>query len=73
MMTFTELEYCLMLAVAVLLWRNSVLQGRLYRTVERADRYAQFLLGVHRGEGRVVEDEDGFRYEENKRRLDKHM
>jgi hypothetical protein len=40
---------------------------------DRADRYVQFLLGVHRGEGRVVEDEDGFRYEENKQRLDNHM
>jgi hypothetical protein len=63
MMTFTELEYCLMLAVAVLLWRNSVLNHQLYRMTARADRYVEFLLGVHRGEGRVVEDENGFRYE----------
>lgn len=62
-MTFTELEYCLMLAVAVLLWRNSVLGHRLYRMTARADRYVEFLLGLHRGEGRVVEDADGFRYE----------
>lgn len=73
MMTFTELEYCLMLAVVVLLWRNSVMNHRLYRMTERADRYVEFLLGLHRGEGRVVEDENGFRYEENKRRLDKHV
>ena len=66
-MTFNELEYCLMLAVAVLLWRNSVLQGRLYRMTERADRYVGFLLAVHRGEGRVVEDDNGFRYEKTKR------
>lgn len=66
MMTFNELEYCLMLAVAVLLWRNSVLQGRLHRMTARADRYVGFLLGVHRGEGRVVEDGDGYRYEQRR-------
>lgn len=67
-MVFTELEYCLMLAVAVLLWRNSVVNHRLYRMTERADRYVEFLLGLHRGEGRVVEDVDGFRYEPNGKR-----
>ena len=66
-MTFTELEYCLMLAVAVLLWRNSVLSNRLMMVTARADRYVNFLIGIHKGYGRVVEDEDGFRYEENKR------
>lgn len=35
---------------------------------ERADRYVEFLLGLHRGEGRVVEDVDGFRYEPNGKR-----
>jgi len=62
-MTFTELEYCLMLAVVVLLWRNSVLGSKLLMMTARADRYVGFLLAVHRGEGRVVEDGDGFRYE----------
>ena len=65
-MTFTELEYCLMLAVVVLLWRNSVLGNKLLMMTARADRYVGFLLAVHRGEGRVVEDADGFRYEQRR-------
>ena len=53
-MTFTELEYVLMLAVAVLLWRVSAMSRRIDWLVRRSDRYAEFLIRVGKGEGRIV-------------------
>lgn len=58
-MTFTELEYVLMLAVAVLLWRGSALQRRLDRARDQADRYADFLIKVGEGKGSVVKNDEG--------------
>lgn len=58
-MTFTELEYVLMLAVAVLLWRASAIQRSLDDARRRADRYADFLINVGKGKGFVIEDEEG--------------
>lgn len=58
-MTFTELEYVLMLAVAVLLWRGSVMQRRLDDTRRRADRYADYLINVGKGKGSVIKDKEG--------------
>ena len=57
-MTFTELEYVLMLAVAVLLWRLSVANRRIDWLVLRSDRYAGFLIKVGKGEGRIVLNEN---------------
>lgn len=57
-MTFTELEYVLMLAVAVLLWRLSVANRRIDWLITRADKYAGFLIKVGKGEGHIVLNED---------------
>ena len=57
-MTFTELEYVLMLAVAVLLWRLSVANRRIDWLIRRSDRYAEFLIKVGKGEGRIVLNEN---------------
>jgi hypothetical protein len=58
-MTFTELEYVLMLAVAVMLWRGSVMQRRLDDVSRRADRYADYLINVGKGKGSVIKNEEG--------------
>ena len=62
-MTFTELEYVLMLAVAVLLWRISAANRRIDWLVRRSDRYAEFLISVGKGEGHIVlNDNDMYEY-----------
>jgi hypothetical protein len=43
-----------MLAVAVLLWRVSAMSRRIDWLVRRSDRYAEFLIRVGKGEGRIV-------------------
>ncbi len=58
-MTFTELEYVLMLAVAVMLWRGSVLQRRLDDARRRADRFADYLINVGKGKGSVTKNKEG--------------
>lgn len=66
-MTFTELEYVLMLAVAVLLWRISVANRRIDWLVRRSDRYAEFLINVGKGEGHIVLNEnDNYEYKPRK-------
>jgi hypothetical protein len=47
-----------MLTIAVLLWRISALGRRIDWLVRRSDRYAEFLIKVGKGEGRVVLNED---------------
>jgi hypothetical protein len=58
-MTFTELEYVLMLACAVLLWRASALRRALDRESARANQYANNLILIHQGKGIVVKDDEG--------------
>jgi hypothetical protein len=58
-MTFTELEYVLMLACAVLLWRASALRRFLDRESDRANRYANDLISIYEGKGSVVKDDEG--------------
>lgn len=58
-MTFTELEYILMIAVAVLLWRGSVLNSRIAYLTMRSDRYANFLMRIGEGKGTVIQNEEG--------------
>jgi hypothetical protein len=58
-MTFTELEYVLMLACAVLLWRASALRRVLDRESDRANRYANDLISIYEGKGSVVKDDEG--------------
>jgi len=65
--TFTELEYVLMLTVAVLLWRLSAQSRRIDWLVVRSDRYANFLIQVGKREGRVVLNENGvYEFKPNK-------
>jgi hypothetical protein len=65
-MNFSELEYVLMIAVAVLLWRNSVLRGAAAQEERRANRYANWMMGIYNKKGRVVHKDDGYYYEENR-------
>lgn len=58
-MTFTELEYVLMLACVVLLWRASVASRKADLEADRANRYADFLMDVGKGNGRVIKNDDG--------------
>jgi len=58
-MTFTELEYVLMLAGAVLLWRASEAGRKAHIESDRANRYADFLMEVGKGQGSVVKGDDG--------------
>lgn len=66
-MTFTELEYVLMIAVAVMLWRVSALSRRIDWLVRRSDRYADFLIKVGKKEGKVILNENGiYEFKPNK-------
>ena len=68
-MNFTELEYLLMLAVAVLLWRGSVLTRRADNLAVKLDLYANALVAIGKKKGRVVPCADshtGFKFEEIK-------
>jgi hypothetical protein len=65
-MTFTELEYILMVAVAVLLWANSSLRAGAEREERRANKYANWLMGVYEKKGKIVQKDDGYYYEESK-------
>lgn len=68
-MTFTELEYVLMLTVAVLLWRISSANRRIDWLVRRSDKYAEFLISVGKGEGHIVLNEnDTFEFKPRKER-----
>ena len=66
-MTFAELEYVLILTVAVLLWRLSAQARRIDWLVVRSDRYANFLIQVGKREGRIVLNENGvYEFKPNK-------
>lgn len=65
-MTFTELEYLLMLAVAILLWRNSKLDQAETNAIQTANRYATFLMKIGKGQGTVIHEGDSFKFEEKK-------
>lgn len=63
-MNFSELEYILMVAVAVLLWRNSVLRAAAAREERRANKYAGWMMGIYDKKGRVVHKDNAYYYEE---------
>jgi hypothetical protein len=63
-MNFSELEYILMIAVAVLLWRNSVLRAAAAHEERRANKYAGWMMGIHDKKGRVVHKDNAYYYEE---------
>lgn len=63
---FTDLEYLLMIAVAVLLWRNAKLDRVNSDIVDEANKYVSFLIRIGKGEGTVVRDGDEFKFKEKK-------
>lgn len=65
-MTFTDLEYVLMIAVAVLLWRNASVKMWAQHEEARANKYANWLVGVHKNQGKIVHKDDAYYFEESK-------
>jgi hypothetical protein len=65
-MTFTDLEYVLMIAVFALLWRNSVLRNAAAQEERRANKYANWLVGVYEKKGKIVQRDDSYYFEESK-------
>jgi hypothetical protein len=65
-MSFTDLEYVLMIAVAVLLWRNASIRMWAEREERRANKYANWLVGVYEKKGKIVQKDDSYFFEESK-------
>lgn len=65
-MNFTDLEYVLMVAVAVLLWRNASVNMWAQSEERRANKYANWLMGVYEKKGKIVQKDDGYYFEESK-------
>jgi hypothetical protein len=65
-MSFTDLEYVLMIAVAVLLWRNASVKMWAEREERRANKYSRWLIGVYEKKGKIVQKDDGYFFEEIK-------
>jgi hypothetical protein len=65
-MSFTDLEYVLMIAVAVLLWRNASVKMWAEREERRANKYANWLVGVYEKKGKIVQKDDSYFFEESK-------
>lgn len=65
-MTFTELEYILMIVVAVLLWRVSSVTAWAESEEYRANKYARWMRDVYKKKGKIVEKDDGYYFEEIK-------
>lgn len=65
-MNFTDLEYVLMIAVAVLLWRNSSMKAWAESEEYRANKYARWMKEIYQKKGTIVEKDDGYYFEENK-------
>jgi uncharacterized membrane protein len=63
---FTDLEYILMVAVAVLLWRNQSMKTWAMYEKYRANKYANWLVGVYEKKGKIVQKDDGYFFEEIK-------
>jgi hypothetical protein len=65
-MNFTDLEYVLMILVFALLWRSAVISLRASHEERRANKYAQWLMGVYKKKGKIVQKDDGYYFEESK-------
>jgi hypothetical protein len=63
---FTDLEYLLMLACAVLLWRNASIKLWAKAEQYRANKYADWLVGVYQKKGKIVQKDDNYFFEEIK-------
>ena len=65
-MNFTDLESILLVTVAVLLWRNADVKRWAEREERRANKYANWLVGVYEKKGKIVQRDDGYYFEESK-------
>lgn len=65
-MNFSDLEYVLMIAVAVLLWRNASIKMWALSEERRANKYANWLVGVYEKKGKIVQKDDSYYFEESK-------
>lgn len=65
-MTFTDLEYLLMLACAVLMWRNQSMRMWAMSEEYRANKYANWLVGVYEKKGKIVHKDNSYFFEEIK-------
>jgi hypothetical protein len=65
-MNFTDLECILMVAVGVLLWRNSDTKRWAENEERRANKYANWLIGVYENKGKVIIKDDTYYFEEKK-------
>ena len=65
-MTFTELEYVLMIVVAVLMWRVSSVKEWALSEEYRANKYARWMKSIYENKGKIVEKDDGYYFEEIK-------
>ncbi len=65
-MNFSDLEYVLMIAVAVLLWRNASVHMWAQSEERRANKYANWLVGVYEKKGKIVQKDDSYYFEESK-------
>ena len=63
-MTFTELEYLLMLTIAVLLWRMGVIKMAQMDAEITANKYARWMKAIYFGQGRIVSKDDSLHFEE---------
>ena len=61
-MNFTNLEWALMLTIAVLLWRNRSMYIDAMRQEMRANKYADWLIQVAKGDGKVVQTDTGWEF-----------
>jgi hypothetical protein len=65
-MSFTELELVLLVALAVMLWRNADTKRWAEHEARRANKYANWLVGVYEKKGKIVQKDDGYYFEESK-------
>ena len=65
-MNFTDLEYVLMIAVAVLLWRAADIRRWAESEERRANKYARWMEDVYHKKGTIVEKDVGYYFEEKK-------
>ena len=63
-MNLTDLESILLVAVAVMLWRNADMKRWAEREERRANKYANWLIGVYENKGKVVHKDDSYFFEE---------
>jgi hypothetical protein len=55
-----------MVAVAVLLWRNADTRRWAMSEAYRANKYANWLVGVYEKKGKIVQKDDSYFFEEMK-------